>query len=172
MADVFTTIKEHAWIVGLILSTSAAFFGSGWAGKGVVWTFALSHRGWVAGLKKQRARLQQLHDSDRAYYGWLLSSVLWVLALLGVQLVIEGYMALGLTRLPEEQHKYHALINITRLGMGFAVYSIALNRLIQNWLRRRHFDRDIARLDRAIARLEVKQESHQPATATMHEQSP
>jgi hypothetical protein len=165
--DVVTTIKEHAWIlavISLMLSTLSAYFGSGWGRRGIAWTFALGRTRGLAHLKKRRASWQQLHDSDRTYYGWLLTGVLWVLTLLGMQLALEGFMAPVITWPPEQQHVQHVSLNIVRFGIGIAAYMIAVSRLFDNWSLRRRFERNMADLDRAIATLEAKQAAHQRAT--------
>jgi hypothetical protein len=156
MGDVVATIKEHAWLVGLILSTLAALFGGGWAGKGIVWTVARRRKRELDRLKKRRAWLQQLHDCDRTYYGWLLGGVLWVLVLLGAQLALEGYVAPPVTWPPERQHELDVQVKAARVVVGFIVYTIALNHVITDWLLRRRFDRTMARLERRIAKLEAK----------------
>jgi hypothetical protein len=145
-------------------------FGGGWAGKGIIWTFALGRTYGLKSRKKHQAWLKELHDSDRAYYGWLLRGVLWGLVLLGVQLAMEGYIAPRITWPPERQHPYHVLINSARVVMGLAVYAIALNRVMGDWFLRRRFEHQMVRLDRSIARLEGKLAAHQGAAATAQTQ--
>jgi hypothetical protein len=166
--DVVATIKEHGWILGLIglmLSTLSAFFGGGWAGRGITWTFAFTGRRRLYDLRVRRERLQRLHDSDREYYGWLLTGVLWVLILLGMQLGLEGFISLRPTWTVEQLYVQGVGHTIERFAMGITVYAIALSRLVEDRVLRRHFDRNIASLDRAIAILEAKQAVHQPAAA-------
>src|SRR5262245_65898842 len=99
MSDVITIIKEfireYGWLlvlISLLLGTLAAFFGSGWAGRGIIWTFALSRRRKLRRLQRRRARLKQLHDSDREYYGWLLAGAVGAIGLLTLADVFESYL--------------------------------------------------------------------------------
>jgi hypothetical protein len=125
----------------------------------------LSRRRGLARLEKRRAWLQQLHDVHRVYYGWLLGGVLWVLAGLGMLLALEGSATPAVTLAPEQQHFQQVSLGIGRFAMGFAVYTMAFSRLLQDWYLRRDFDRMMARMDRAIARLEAKQALQPPAAA-------
>src|SRR5262245_54042150 len=152
MSDVITIIKEfireYGWLlvlISLLLGTLAAFFGSGWAGRGIIWTFALSRRRKLRRLQRRRARLQQLHDSDREYYGWLLAGALWALALLTLAVVIESY--------------------ILRIVMSMAAYFPTIKRYMDYELLQ-DFDRTVARLDSAIAKLEAKQAVQRSAAVT------
>jgi hypothetical protein len=76
--DVITTIKEYVWILGLIGFILSVFLPSGWGTRGITRTFALTQRRRLHDLRVRRERLQRLHDSDREYYGWLLTGVLVV----------------------------------------------------------------------------------------------
>jgi hypothetical protein len=112
--DVLTTIKEfykeHAfffWLVSFIVTTLGAYYGGGWGKRARIWavvfgrTFALNY------AKKQQAWLKQLHDCDREYYRWLLTGVLWVLALLGFQLALEAFLAPPITWPLEQQRIWY-----------------------------------------------------------------
>jgi hypothetical protein len=160
--DVITTIKDNPWLIALILSI---FLPSGWGTRGIFWTVLLGRTRRLAYLKRRRDWLQQLHDSDRAYYGWLLSGVLWALMLLGMQLAVEGLIPLHPTWTVEQQYVQGVAHTIERLAMGFAVYSIAYFHLMEDRLLRQHFDRTVAGLDHLIATLEAKQAQHPPAVA-------
>jgi hypothetical protein len=162
MSDVFTTIRDNPWILWLIAFTLSVFLPSGWGTRGVIRTFALGRRRNLEYLKKRRDRLQELRDCNREYYGWLLAGVLWVLALLGFQLALEGYMAIRPTWTLERQYVQSVSLTVVRFVMGIVIYTIALNRVLDDRSLRLHFDRTVGKLDRTIARLEAKQALHTP----------
>jgi hypothetical protein len=167
MSDVVTTIKEYHWIWAPILTIVLnAFFVSGWGRRRIIWAWALGRKYGLEYLKKRRARLQQLHDSPREYCGWLLTGVLWVLALLGFQLALEGYMA-GIYRFQPAtlQLAANITLDVERCVMGLVVYTIAIGHVLDNRVLRRHFDRTVARMDDAIAKLEAKLAVHEGAAA-------
>jgi hypothetical protein len=159
MSDVVTTIREYLWVgalISLVLSTLSAWYGSGWGKRGALWTIALGRRRGLAYLKERRAWVQQLHDSDRAYYGWLLRAVLWVLALLGFHLGLEGFMTPRPTWSLYRQDVQNISLTIVRFVVGIVIYTIAMNRLLDDRMLRRSFDCTVGKLDRAIATLEAK----------------
>jgi hypothetical protein len=80
---VVATIKDNPWILGLIFFILSVFLPSGWGTRGIIRTVLLTRRRGLEHLKRRRKQLQQLHDCNREYYGWLLSGVLWVLVLCG-----------------------------------------------------------------------------------------
>jgi hypothetical protein len=122
---------------------------------GVTSGLALTRKRELAGLRKRRDLLVRLHESDRAYYGWLLSGILWALVVLGVQLMFEGSMGTPFYELPQERQLADVIRHVGRFGAGMIVYAIALHRVVRyRWLQR--FDRTIATLDRKIATLEAK----------------
>lgn len=165
IGDVFATIKEHAGILGLILGTLAAFFGSGWAGRWIVWTFLLTRKQQLKSLRKQQARLKCLHDTG-GVSGWLLSGILWLLFLFGAQLTLEAIVAEQLTRSspPGQAALLRTLLNAARYTVGFITMVVSINRL--TWYRRlERYDTVMARFDDAIARLEDKLGVHQGAAA-------
>ena len=135
-ADVLTTIKEYVWIaglLGLIIGLLNAYFGGGWGRKGIGWTFALTRARQLAILRKRRARMIELHESDRAYVGALLSGVLWVLFLLAIQVLVECvFEALRINNpgWPPEAHDFaRAVLNAERYCLSWAAGMIALARL-------------------------------------------
>jgi hypothetical protein len=113
------------------------------------WVFTSSRKRNLALLQKRRARLIQLHESDREYYGWLLSGILAVLILLALLLAIEG-----ITAPPIEHELLVTLIrNFIRFVVGLWAFTIAAPRYL-DYHELQHFDRILARLDRKIAKLE------------------
>jgi len=90
-----------------------------------------------------------------------------VLALLGFQLALEGYMAGSHRFKPAAvQQAAHITLDLVRFVMGMVVYTIAMNRLLDDRTLRRHFDRTMGKLDDAIGRLEAKLAVHErPAAA-------
>jgi hypothetical protein len=124
------------------------------------WLFAWSQTRQLDFLQKRRKRLQQLHDCNREYYGWLLSGVLSVLGLLAFQLVLEG-LAFGPSRFgsSEKQVLVGFMVASGRFVMGLAAYVTAVNR-IHDYRRLQHFNQTIATLDRLMAKLEAKQTVH------------
>jgi hypothetical protein len=68
-------------------------------------------------------------------------------------------------RPPQVQQAASVTLNLVRFVVGFAVYTIAIGRVLDNRKLRRHFDRTMAGLDRLIATLEAKQASHQSPAA-------
>jgi hypothetical protein len=135
----------------------------GWGWKVISWSFARGRARNLTYLQKRRARLSRLHDSDREYYGRLLSGVLSVLALFAVEIAFEGLMGPPKGISPEMQLFSASLLNLLRYGLGLAAYLIAMARLGDYWTLQR-FDRTMATLDYRIATLETKQ-SLQPAPA-------
>jgi hypothetical protein len=125
--------------------------------------FAWTQAQKLAGLRKRRARLIRLQESDREYYGWLLSGVLSVLALFALALLYEVVLAPPTGSGPQADIVAHFLLSTVRFGLGWAAYWIAIGRWKDyRWLQR--FDRAMTRLDRAIAILETKT-SVQPTSA-------
>jgi hypothetical protein len=156
MADALTAIKDYVWIgalIGLLLGILNAYFGGGWGSKGISWTFALTRARKLDHLRKRRERLIQLHESDREYYGWLLTGVLSVLALFAGQLVLEASL-MGPYHFgsPEAQWRAGFVLASGRYLIGLVAYFGAVNR-VQDYHALRRFDRTIATLDRRIATL-------------------
>jgi hypothetical protein len=125
--------------------------------KGTVSTgFTWNRTRKLARLRKRREHLIQLHDSDREYHGWLLSGVLWVLALFAVALLFEGVSV-------RDPLVRSFVLNLGRYLVGLTAFMVALARL-SDYRSLQHFDRTIAFLDRRIATLEAKT-ALQPAPA-------
>jgi len=159
--DVVTTVKEYQWLISLTLRVLAAYFGSGWARRGIGWTFAVSRTRKLRRLRERQAWLQQLYDSDREYYGWLLSGMLWVLMLFGMLLMFEPVMVPHLYHSTLEQRLAGGLEILGRNTVGLLAYYIAGDR-VGGYRALQHFDQTMARLDKAIATLEAKQALRQP----------
>ena len=166
--DVSATIHGYVKEYGIYVALFLAFVGAyvTWVRKGMTWTFALTRTRKLKRLQERRARLKRLHDCNREYYGYLLTGVLWVLLLLGLQLGLEGFTSLRPTWTVEQVYVQGVAHAIERFAMGLTVYVIALSHVVEDRILRRHFDRNMARLDGAIARLDAKQAQHQrPAAA-------
>jgi hypothetical protein len=158
--DVITTIKEYVWILALIslmLGSLSAYFGGGWGRKGITWTFTLTRTRKLRRLQERRAWFQRLHDSDREYYGWLLSNVLWVLGMLAVVFIV-GTGGTSTTPLA-------AKVARTLSAVAGILATLVAMECYVNYLRLLNFDYTMARLNYAIARLETKLGAHQPAAA-------
>jgi hypothetical protein len=157
-AEVWTTIKEDMPIVGLIglmLGLLNACFGGGWGGRAIGWTFMLGRAQNLTSLQKRRDLLIRLHDSDREYYGWLLSGCLGALALFALEMMFEGLLAQRQVMSPHDQLFYGSVLSALRYGLGLTAYLITCARL-GGYRALQHFDRSIARLDQAMAKLEAK----------------
>jgi hypothetical protein len=144
-------------LIGLMIGILNAYFGGGWGRRGITWTFALTRTRKLRRLQERRAWFQWLHDSDREYYGWLLSKVLWVLSMLAVVLV-AGIVNTPPTPLVAKFAKILAHV------AGILASLVAFECYV-HYLRLQYFDYTMARLNYAIARLEAKQASRQPAAA-------
>jgi hypothetical protein len=142
-------------------------------------TLAVMYKGMTAGLllrrkrrltylKKRQAWLRQLYESDRAYIGYLLSGILWVLVLFGVLLIFEGSMAQQHFISPRDQQLADLPMRFTRYMVGVIAYIIALQHVIVDYMLRRRYERFMGALDRRIAKLEVKL-GLSPASATVPE---
>jgi hypothetical protein len=107
-------------------------------------------------LQKRRDRLIRLHNSDREYYGWLLSCVLLVLALFAVVTVYEGLMTPPTGWGRRADIEAHLLLGLVRYGMGCAAYWIAISRW-RDYRALQRFDHTMETLDRKIATLASKQ---------------
>jgi hypothetical protein len=145
---VLEILKIVAMIGGLVATIRVC---RGWFTGGL----ALTRKRKLKRLQKRRDHLELLHDSEREYYGWLLSGVLWVLWLLALQLAVEG-----LTYPPkhwslELQLVLAAVVNFMRTILGIVAYMVATTWLA-DYRALRRFDRTMANLDRAIAKLEAK----------------
>jgi hypothetical protein len=160
--DVITTIKEYVWIgalIGLMIGILNAYFGSGWGRKGITWTFALTRTRKLRRLQGRRAWFQWLHDSDREYYGWLLSRIVWVLLMLAVVLM-AGIVVTPPTPLAAQFGK--TLCHVAGIPACLVAFKCWVD---YQRLRPLNFDYTMARLNYAIARLDAKQAVHQPAAA-------
>jgi hypothetical protein len=166
MSDaVITTIKWVVALIGLIIGILNAYFGGGWGRIGITWTFALSRRRKLRRLRARREWLQQLHDCNREYYGYLLSGVLWVLALLGLHLIMESAWILYPMVPLEQPGDQRELLMTARLGLGLGVFIIAVSRLSMYKFLLQNYDTAMGNLTRAIARMEAKQAGQQAAAA-------
>jgi hypothetical protein len=121
-------------------------------------------------LRKRRDWLIELHKSDRTYYGWLLSSILWVLTLLAAEIALEGMMVPPTGFTAEALYIHVVLRHLLRFFLGYTAFVLALGRL-GDYRALQRFDRAKERIDRAIAKLEAKR-LLPPAATTMHEQRP
>lgn len=173
MSDVMTTITEYGPILGLIafiLSVFSVFLASGWGTRGIIRTFAFSRTRKLKGLEKWRTRLEALHDpnSARAYYGHLLSGILWVLAVLAAAMTMDAQLGSLLNRprplSPELQVGLNALRPALQYGSGLGACLIALSRL-RDYREVQRYDQTLAVIKRRIAKLKDKQAVHQPAAA-------
>jgi hypothetical protein len=165
--DVITTIhryvKEYGIYVALFLAVVGAYYT--WAGRWITWTFALRSKRKLRRLQARRKWLQQLHDCNRVYYGYLLSGVLWVLALLGFHLIMESVWILYPMVPLEQPGGQRELIMTARLGLGLGVFYFAVSRLSMYMFLLQNYKPAMGNLTRAIDTLEAKQAGHQPAAA-------
>jgi hypothetical protein len=141
-----------------------------WLKRGVTGSLALTRKRQLANLKQRRDWLRQLHDCDRAYYGYLLSGILSVLVWFAMQLILEGMMVSLTYSSPFLQQVAAAILTMTRYGVGLIAGAIAMRRLGTCRVLQ-HFDPAMAALDRCIATLEAKL-GVSPASATVTEAVP
>jgi hypothetical protein len=163
MSGVVATIGEYQGLISLLLSILAVFLASGWGTRGIIWIFALRRSQRLDALKKRRARLQQLHDCNRVYYGYLLSGVLWVLGLLGFHLIMESVWILYPMVPLEQPGGQRELIMTARLGLGLGVFYFAVSRLSMYKFLLQNYKPAMGNLTRAIDTLEAKQAGQQTA---------
>ena len=109
----------------------------------------------LAHLQKQRARLVRLQGSDREFYGWMLSGILWGVALFAAALMLESLMVIPPASSPLSQYVAMALVKVGRYTLGWFAGRIAMKRL-GDYRALQRFDTTIANLDRDIAKLEAK----------------
>jgi hypothetical protein len=163
--EVFTTIKEHAGLISLLLGVVSAVFGAGWVTKGVRGTFALTRKRKLQGLEQWRTRLRRLHDSPRAYYAHLLTGILWGLAVGAAGLGLDGSLGGMLTGpqslSPAQQQLVHGLRAMLRYGVGLWAFLIALGRL-RDYREVQRYESTMAVIERRITKLEAKQAARQP----------
>ncbi len=82
--DLLWGIVRVVAVIGGVVTAVRYFKG------GISWTLAWSRKRDLARLQRRRTYLTRLKECDRAYYGRLLSGMLWVLALLGLEMALQG----------------------------------------------------------------------------------
>jgi hypothetical protein len=121
---------------------------------GITWSFALSRQRQLASLQKRRGHLIRLKECNREYYGWLLSSILWMLAIFAGTMLLYGSIAI----LPFGAGLAHYVGGF--VALWFASVRLGDYRALQN------YPKVIERLDRTIAKLEAdRRRSVQPTAS-------
>jgi hypothetical protein len=145
------------WVPGVIygaMKSMQAFWGA-MMYPTISWSSTRRQARRLDWLHKQRDQLERLKKSDREYYGYLLSGVLWVLVLFAGLLMVQGIMTPALFRSPPEQQLMSVNLAFLRYVAGFIAGGVALNRL--TWYRSlQEYETTRANLDHRIERLEAK----------------
>jgi hypothetical protein len=160
-----TAIKEYLWIVAILgfMFTVLNAFIPGWGAKGVSRTFAVSRRRALRRLQQRREWLVQLKESDRAYYGWLLSAILWGLVIFAGAMMFHGLMHYRAAVNPQAKAVDDLFQALVQYGGGMLAAFVAGSG-VRTYRSLQAFDQSMADLDCAIAKLEAKlPRSVQPA---------
>jgi MFS family permease len=135
---------------------------------GITWSFALSRPRALRRLQRRRDRLKRLKECNREYYDWLLSGILWVLAIFAGTMLLHAlthYLALGYQAAVNSQAKaVDDLCQFLVLYGGGMLACVVAGSRTRTCRSLQAFDQSMASLDRAIAKLEAKlPRSVQPA---------